>query len=463
MGKGAYVSIQNAAGEAFDVEYANLVYMYQHGEEGSDFGPISGRLEANGSLPAGQPSQYIEAISNPYESSFEMDIACVGEMARLKFLENYHTWWTDTPVVKLRQGTIEIKTVVTQSGSQYAISISIKYSISPEKWMGSVESKISDTALCMLPIPGSHDAMSYPNIMRRSQTQSKDIQQQLEAGFRYFDFRVKLNDGVYYGYHGGDNTEHDYTSIDPYKGNRPFIFDQIKDFLTTHPKELLILNFSHFKGFEKSSQARDFITQLESHFAGLLVPRALTPSVTYGTCINNRQRVVAIISDDDDDNKLAQDWYQYPANTPPGKNERDHSLFWMSSDCCLQRYTAIRQSAVEPVIADIHANMIATLKDQEEYLEPSQTAKDHRDLSKFWVTQVVLNYDAVPYKDHSLNFWGARIGNPLAADIYEANWRHGHTHDWNGTGTKSLSPPNILLLDFAGEYDGFPEACIRMV
>jgi len=78
-------------------------------------------------------------------------------------------------------------------------------------------------------------------------------------------------------------------------------------------------------------------------------------------------------------------------------------------------------------------------------------------------SQAVLNYDAVVSEGHSLNYWGAMKMNPLAAYVYEHAWRLGHSYNWNNSGTHPILPPNILLLDFAGYFDGFPEACIRML
>src|SRR6516165_4191528 len=63
---------------------------------------------------------------------------------------------------------------------------------------------------------------------------------------------------------------------------------------------------------------------------------------------------------------------------------------------------------------------------------PNAGETGHRDPDKFWVTQAVLNYAPVPFEGHSLNYWGARIMNPLVTLIYEDSWRHGHTHPWNG-------------------------------
>ncbi len=234
-----------------------------------------------------------------------------AETATLNFKEYNYTWWVANPLVKLRQGTIEIKTIVTEPGAQFAIAVSIGYSANPEHWMRDVYSKIQGISLCMLPLPGSHDAMAYTGIAAVSQAQGYDIPHQLMVGFRYFDFRVKVNSGVYYGVHGPSTTDHDYTAVNPGTGNPPFIFDQIADFLKTHPNELVILNFSHFKSFG-TLDPLNFIGQLELHFEDILVPRAKKATVKYGDCIIAKQQVVAIISDTGDDAGMAQDWRQRP-------------------------------------------------------------------------------------------------------------------------------------------------------
>ena len=67
--------------------------------------------------------------------------------------------------------------------------------------------------LSKLPLPGCHDVISCPNINQRSQTQSLIITQELEAGCRYCDFRVIVNNAVYYGVHSTDATDHIYCVV----------------------------------------------------------------------------------------------------------------------------------------------------------------------------------------------------------------------------------------------------------
>jgi hypothetical protein len=465
MGKGAYVQIDNKTGEDFTISYDNFVEIYQNGAEGSDFTSITGVVNGNSSLPGGSATQYIEAESRVYTCSFDMNIGSLGETAVVKFKAHYATWWVENPFVKLRNGTIEIKTFVTLPGDQYAIVVAIGYSSNPENWMGTVYSKIKNSSLCLLPIPGSHDAMAYPDIRPESQAQGNSIARQLILGFRYFDFRVEVHGTVYYGVHGPDSTDHDYTSVDPNKGNKPFILDDIANFLKTHDKELVILNFSHFAAHVGENftpeDARNFVAQLKLHFGDMLVPRAKKATVTYGECVDNYQQVVAIISDTGDDHWLAEDWYTYPANTPQGQEERRDSLFWVSSECFLDRYSAIPYS----VGSNLDAKVVETLQDQEVYLAPPTPGQQgHRDILKFWVSQAVLDCNAVTNDGHSLNYWEAMKMNPLAVYVYENDWIKRVSHIWSSGGTSfPIAAPNILLMDFAGYFDGFPEACIRML
>ncbi len=150
-----------------------------------------------------------------------------------------------------------------------------------------------------------------------------------------------------------------------------------------------------------------------------------------------------------------------PPNTPAGKKERDDALFWVTSECFLDRYSAVKYH----LGSGLHALVVQTLQDQELYLTaPTAGQQDHRDIEKFWVSQAVLDLRCVVVNDgHDLNYWQAMKMNPLVVDIYESAWRNGHTWDWNGGATHPILPPNILLLDYAGSFDGFPEACIRML
>ncbi|WP_066812510.1 hypothetical protein [Sphingomonas asaccharolytica] len=79
-------------------------------------------------------------------------------------------------------------------------------------WMGDLTNVIADRPLADLVVPGSHDAACWeirsPGTNQRSQTQSREIYDQLRAGSRYLDLRFyKVGPGQWRGFHGYDSAE----------------------------------------------------------------------------------------------------------------------------------------------------------------------------------------------------------------------------------------------------------------
>lgn len=333
-----------------------------------------------------------------------------------------------------------------------------------DRWMESVSAKIKNTPLCMLPVPGSHDAGAYGTINKRSKAQGMSITQQLTAGFRYFDFRVMVNNGVYYAVHGGDTTDNNYTAVKGARSglkNKRFILDDIANFLATRPGELVILNFSHFSAHGSqdfnADDKKNFGKLLKDHFGTKLVPRFKKPTVTYGACIAAGQQVVAIVEDDND-------WYEYSGVTSAGLRERRQCGFWSAKDCFKDRYSDYYVDlGGGPAVDNLQGKIDKTMVDQERYLlQPGPGVKDHRDLKKFWVTQAVLNYAAVVYKGSSQNRHGAEAMNKKFTAAYKNYWSKGKLSQLKGYVVGTVQAPNILLFDYAGYYDGFPEACVQM-
>ncbi|XP_041819227.1 PI-PLC X domain-containing protein 1-like [Chelmon rostratus] len=145
-------------------------------------------------------------------------------------------------------------------------------------WMSQLPAELHSIPLYNLAIPGSHDSMSYdldinssivePDRLKRLSriycvrkivrkwaiTQEETITKQLDAGVRYFDLRIarKPNDTNptrLYFYHGL------YTRTDV-----ETVLKVINDWAERHPKEILILALSNFKGFDKK-----IAVQLHSH------------------------------------------------------------------------------------------------------------------------------------------------------------------------------------------------------
>ncbi|XP_026822274.1 PI-PLC X domain-containing protein 3 [Rhopalosiphum maidis] len=146
--------------------------------------------------------------------------------------------------------------------------------LNQEYWVSELPKPLTRIPITELAIPGSHDSFSYtitphsklgPDAsrlvkylncllgpaMRRfvykwSITQTCNIQTQLHLGIRYFDLRMatKPNDSNFYTVHAlyGDPVMKELVNI--------------KEFLVTHNKEILVLDFQHFYNFSEADHKR---------------------------------------------------------------------------------------------------------------------------------------------------------------------------------------------------------------
>lgn len=146
--------------------------------------------------------------------------------------------------------------------------------INPINWMEGLlgaSPSFKSTPINQVFMLGTHDSGTYgsgDNIRDSyARTQSKDIKGQLEAGIRYFDFRPYSSGDQYKICHGGWISKHrlGIKNEDPDHGEDPEIFKQIRDFLKTYTKEVVILKFQSFTNFGHNDYG-DFVTLIESFF-----------------------------------------------------------------------------------------------------------------------------------------------------------------------------------------------------
>lgn len=306
-------------------------------------------------------------------------------------------------------------------------------------WMGNLSTIISPLQLNHLPLPGSHDAGSYGGINTRSMTQGKDVTGQLEAGVRYFDFRIRVDNGTYFSHHGSDESrDNPYLKVrweETHEQNTNTLFYQVRTFCQQHPGEIVILNLYDFTSVWGQSwgegDALRLLLGIIDCFGSLLIPRPATGNVipTYGDCMDNKQQVLVIIHD-------------ALFSTDPTSNQ-----VWKMSDCLKERFS-------EKGYADWSWSQMvdATIKDQQEYLLP--TIEGGRAPDMFWVSQAVLGYNNMTTPDgHSQNYTGSSKLNPPIIEAYKKWW---HLDD-------GVQQPNILLMDYSGVHGDFTAACIGLL
>jgi len=123
-------------------------------------------------------------------------------------------------------------------------------------WMEESLINIGQKRLHEIAIPGSHDAGSFDMYAKmftlNGWAHNMDFPGQLELGMRYFDCRLQnfpSKNPPFYFYHGGAMT---YTTITD-------LISALKDFfLKDKSTDIVILDFTHFDGFERNTQKDDY-------------------------------------------------------------------------------------------------------------------------------------------------------------------------------------------------------------
>ncbi|KAK9874557.1 hypothetical protein WA026_005392 [Henosepilachna vigintioctopunctata] len=106
-------------------------------------------------------------------------------------------------------------------------------------WMYDNREKLKSIQIGDLLIPGTHNSGCYNARGLYSNyiyNQEYDIRRQLEAGIRYFDFRIGYyNDEIFY-------INHDFMWVEPIKG----MYYQIMKFLSVSPGEIIVIDYHRF-------------------------------------------------------------------------------------------------------------------------------------------------------------------------------------------------------------------------
>ncbi|KAL7891365.1 hypothetical protein AOLI_G00008410 [Acnodon oligacanthus] len=164
-----------------------------------------------------------------------------------------------------------------------------------DSWMSHLPNALWDIPLFNLTIPGSHNAITYcldkndrspvdltqpdmlqkldkymkpiirPFVYKWAITQERSVREQLDCGVRYCDLRIahRPNDSSsdLYFYHGV------YTTV-----TVEAVLKEIKAWLDAHPKEIVILSFSHFLGLSQELHTL-LISTIKNVFDSKLCPK----------------------------------------------------------------------------------------------------------------------------------------------------------------------------------------------
>ncbi|XP_026522644.1 PI-PLC X domain-containing protein 1 [Notechis scutatus] len=176
---------------------------------------------------------------------------------------------------------------------------SINLSSETDKWMSDLPESLWAVPLSNLSLPGSHDAMTYcldkksevsangskllqlldkhmhcivhPIILRWSITQDLTVLEQLDAGIRYFDFRIA---------HKPDDPSMKlyfvhmlYTTVEV-----EVVLWDILRWLKNHPWEVVVLAFRNFDGLDENHH-KHLVSCIQKIFGYRLCPRNIIPTL----------------------------------------------------------------------------------------------------------------------------------------------------------------------------------------
>ena len=182
-----------------------------------------------------------------------------------------------------------------------------------KKWMQAHKEALNNKPFCKIVLPGAHDAGAYafdrnskivdlPKFIEEarkvikwlpgdgyltkwSKTQKLTIDEQLNAGIRYFDLRVSQNeDKNFYLYHGlqGPNLEP--------------VLQTFRNFLNENKGEILVLDMSHF--FKVSHN--ELLKLINKYLVEFCATQDdVNTSVTYGELISQNKRCLLYYDEKD--------------------------------------------------------------------------------------------------------------------------------------------------------------------
>ncbi len=121
------------------------------------------------------------------------------------------------------------------------VNDSTTINIDPVNWMKNLP---NDLLITNISIPGTHNSCTYRTSLSMSKCQTYTIQEQLNQGVRYLDIRCILQNNQLNIYHGMDNLKLPLDSC----------LVWVRDFLKTHPSEVILLRLQREK---KKGKATD--------------------------------------------------------------------------------------------------------------------------------------------------------------------------------------------------------------
>lgn len=172
-------------------------------------------------------------------------------------------------------------------GSRQPTVVTVPHmAVDPKKWMISGYSHRPDKKLRNICIPGTHDSGTYgingidENI---SQTQEYTVGQQLALGYRYFDLRIKKQNGKFKIHHGPS------ISVDASE-----VFNDLSNFAQSNTSEVILVHIQNVNSMSDSEHYELRDNLVLPKLGNRMAPRSFGNDVSFKTMWNNNKNVILI-------------------------------------------------------------------------------------------------------------------------------------------------------------------------
>ncbi|CAH1243757.1 PLCXD3 [Branchiostoma lanceolatum] len=174
---------------------------------------------------------------------------------------------------------------------------------------------------------------------------------QLNVGVRYFDLRVawRESDNSLYFVHGLYGMKVETAML------------EIADWLISHPKEVVLLDFNHFYSMDDSHH-KHLIAILKDKFGSKLCPKTIAPNpvdVTLAKLWENRHQVIVFYNNNevaDHHTYLWSDW-EYIHSPDPNTHEISKLIDFLDKEACTESKFNVSQAILMPDAATIVGNL----------------------------------------------------------------------------------------------------------
>jgi len=160
-------------------------------------------------------------------------------------------------------------------------------------WMGDLP---DDTEINQISIPGTHDSATYgKNLGIGVKTQTWSVKEQLEAGIRFLDIRVRRTDNSWSLHHGAFYLGKQFGDI----------MDMVTGFLKQHPSEVVFMHIKNDYDAKKNSKSH---AEIWKRYSGIYDRYIVPPSPKKVTLGDIRGKVFVLSQINEVDSSAGKYW-----------------------------------------------------------------------------------------------------------------------------------------------------------